>query len=1050
MEKIIKFFATKTLFSNIIFVSVFILGVFSWINIGKEEMPSFESDWVRVNAVYPGASSEDVETLVTRPLEDELRGLQGIEEVNSTSSPGVSSVGVTLRSDYPDKKEVVQNIKDVILGTKLPADVEKPSIRQFKSSEKAIIDIGIYIQGSKILTDLERKRLQEQVNSLENQLVNLKEISSVSKGGYLPPEIKVIVNPKKLQRYQISLNQVYTKLRSNHYRIPLGQIKNKEESRVVVVQELGNKEALENVVIRRNYQGKTVTLKDLATIRETYRERRSVMKIQGHEAVTFSVRKSISSDILKAREKVFEVVKMFRARNKEGPIKIKLMDDESYDVTNRLGLISSNGLLGFLFILLFLFLALDFKTGFWVACGIPFSLAVSITLAHIIGYTVNNVTLAAIIILMGVVVDDAIIVAENIERKIESGEGPLEAAVQGSREVFKPILASILTTCVAFIPLFYFQGFFGKLVSYIPLIIVFMLFGSLIESYFVLPNHLIYKSHFLSKVLDKLRFKRKQRVPSLKEGEQEKKERRFHKWEIRYKNFLEKCLNYKSLLLLFFIGILGSSIYFYKAKLKFVMFPREEAKEIYVRATAKENLNRLEMASFINELENIFLQDKTKSVVAVRSRVGVSRRGGQARENSVFMRVEILPLGKRKVKLRSLIKKWEKTAKGLKGFKQVRFIKHRWGRSSGSPIEIRIQENNDEKRKKLADLLKTEMERRVDIGNVELERPLLKKEYLFKINQKEMTRLKVSPSQLTNVLRSFVGGVNLFDITREEETVEVKMLIEDGFNQDIENIYKVKVTNAQGSLISLKRILEIEERKKPLSIDRVNFKRTTMLYADLKKGVEVTPLEIAEDVEKKTFPVLGSQFPASLLSFVGEVKDSRDSRNDFKISILLVALMTYFILVILFNSLAIPLVIVSIIPFGMAGIIFVLLIHKMSMYGFFSIIGTLGMMGVVINDAIVMISKIENLVKKEGEASLRVICEGASTRFRAVVITTVTTVVAILPTAYGFFGYDSMLAEMMLTMGWGLFFSTLITLFLVPCLYTIYSRLRSFTNKLMT
>ena len=142
-----------------------------------------------------------------------------------------------------------------------------------------------------------------------------------------------------------------------------------------------------------------MTLKDLATIRETYRERRSVRKIQGHEAVTFSVRKSISSDILKAREKVFEVVEMFRARNKEGPIKIKLMDDESYDVTNRLGLISSNGLLGFLFILLFLFLALDFKTGFWVACGIPFSLAVSITLAHIIGYTVNNVTLAAVIII---------------------------------------------------------------------------------------------------------------------------------------------------------------------------------------------------------------------------------------------------------------------------------------------------------------------------------------------------------------------------------------------------------------------------------------------------------------------------------------------------------------------------------------------------------------------------------------------------------------------------------------------------------------------------
>ena len=216
------------------------------INIGKEEMPSFESDWLRITAVYPGANSEDVETLVTRPLEDELKGIQGVKVVNSTSSPGVSSVGVTLRADYPDKEEVVQNIKDVILRAKLPSEVERPDVRQFKSSEKAIIDIGLYSEGTVILTDEKRKRLQEQVISLENQLLNLKEISSVTKGGYLLPEIKITVDPKKLKRYQISLNQVFERLRSNHFRVPLGQIKNKDESRVIVIQELENKKLLED------------------------------------------------------------------------------------------------------------------------------------------------------------------------------------------------------------------------------------------------------------------------------------------------------------------------------------------------------------------------------------------------------------------------------------------------------------------------------------------------------------------------------------------------------------------------------------------------------------------------------------------------------------------------------------------------------------------------------------------------------------------------------------------------------------------------------------
>ena len=229
MEKVIRFFATKTLFANIIFVGFFILGSFSWINIGKEEMPSFESDWLRITAVYPGANSEDVETLVTRPLEDELKGIQGVKVVNSTSSPGVSSVGVTLRADYPDKEEVVQNIKDVILRANFLVRL-KGDVRQFKSSEKAVIDIGLYSEGTVILTDEKEKRLQEQVISLKTSTPQFKEISSVTKGGYLLPEIKITVDPKKLKRYQISLNQVFERLRSNHFRVPLGQIKNKDES----------------------------------------------------------------------------------------------------------------------------------------------------------------------------------------------------------------------------------------------------------------------------------------------------------------------------------------------------------------------------------------------------------------------------------------------------------------------------------------------------------------------------------------------------------------------------------------------------------------------------------------------------------------------------------------------------------------------------------------------------------------------------------------------------------------------------------------------------
>ncbi|MDC0254236.1 efflux RND transporter permease subunit [Bacteriovoracales bacterium] len=1032
MERVIKFFATNTLFANIIFVSFFILATFSWINIGKEEMPSFESDWVRVTTPYPGATSEDVESLVTKPLEDELKSLQGIFKVRSTSSQGVSAIYITLASDYPNKKEVVQNIKDALSQATLPDDVDKPKIRQFKSSEKAIIDIGFYDDESEILTNGKRRELQEQVLSFENQLLSLNEISSIAKKGHILPELRVTIDPLKLKRFNISINEVINQIRANHYRWPLGEIRDKGESKVIVLHELDDKKSLEELVIRRNYQGKMITLKNLASISETYKKRTSVTKVQGYEAIVLSIRKGVSSDILKSREKVNAIVNLYKKMNKNSSIKIKLMDDESFDVSNRLSLISNNGLLGFSFILLILFFALDFKTGLWVAFGIPFSLAVAITFCYFIGYSINNVTLAAVIILMGVVVDDAIIVAENMGRHIENGGDPLDAAVKGSHEVFRPIFASILTTCVAFIPLFYFQGFFGKIVSYIPMVIIFMLFGSLLESYLILPNHLITKPRIFSKF-----FKNKKKV----------KKSVFFSLEKKYALFLEKILPWKWFVILFFIGLLAVSGYLFKTSLKFVMFPREETKEIFIRAVTKRGMKRLETAKFVKSLESIFLEDKTKSVVAVRSRIGVSRRGGKVSENNAFLRVELLPLGQRKIKLRSLLKKWKKKTKDLKGFVTIKFIKSRWGRSSGSPIELLIQENNDLKRKKISESIKKEMEKIESISNVEVEKPFMKKEYSFEIDQKEMIRLKVNPSQFTFLLKTFVGGAILHNVRKEEEVIDVKVTVPENFKKDIKNVLKLKISNTQGRLVPVKKILKIVKKNKPLSIKRVNFKRTTDVYADLKKGSKKTPLEVADYFEKNIFPKIKKMYPSAILSFVGEIADSKDSKSDFLTSIVLVAIMTYFILVILFNSLILPFVIVGIIPFGMAGIVFVLLLHKMPIYGFFSIIGTLGMMGVVINDAIVMISKLESIYKSEGDIPIKLIAQGASTRLRAIIITTVTTVVAILPTAYGFFGYDSMLAEMMLTMGWGLACATLITLFLVPSFYTIYSIYRRLLNQ---
>lgn len=1023
MKKIIEYFCTRHLLSNVLFFGVIILSLFIWNSIGKEEMPEFASNWIRVNTVYPGAPAEDVELFVTKPIEDELKGLVGIEEIVSTSSVGVSSFRIVLDDDYPDKDEVVREIKDAVLRADLPSEVrDLPNIRQFKSSEKAILDIGLYHKDYKYLDQKGRAELQKYVLSFENQILALKEISSIDRKYYRKPEIQIQVDPDKKQKMEISLSEVKDQIQSNNIRVPVGALQDRGESKVTALNELETVDSLMSFILRGNYQGQGIKLSDIASIKEGFERSTSIFKINGHEGIFINVKKSVSTDILTAQAAIMDFIDKFNKANKDSKIGIVLMDDESYAVTNRLKIIGSNGLLGFCLILLILFFFLDVKAGFWVAMGIPFSIGFTLIIAHVVGYTVNNMTLAGIIIVLGIVVDDAIIIAENISRHRENGLSLLDASIVGTKEVVKPIVASIVTTCVAFVPLVFFEGFFGKLVSYIPLVVGLMLLGSLIESIFILPAHMAGKTPLLDKF-------------SKAEGEKSW----FHKYENIYERLLLKVFNLRIVLILFFVFMLGGATWIFKDKMRFVMFPREESQEVFIKVKAKKSAVRQETAKLIAPIEAMFVNDK-ENVVGVRSTVALSRRGGEVKENEASILAELVPADERSEPLNKLMKKWKAKAKDMPGLVNVKFLKGRWGWDSGSAIELQVQENDDVKRDEITKFIKSEMEKLGHLSDVEIEEPLKKKEYIFKLKQDRLIRFNVAPSKVTSTLRAFVEGSILYSVNKGEEEVDVRLTVPGQSKKDLDELLSLRIENKNGQLAYLKNIVDVEEVVKPVNIKRTNFKRSTMIYANLAEGVDITPLQIAQKLESDIFPTVINKYPTSILKFRGEIEDSRKSQGEFKNSIILVVILIYFILIIMFNSLTKPLLVMSIVPFGLAGVVYILLAHGMNVYGFFAVIGTLGMIGVVINDAIVMIDKIEARLTQGDNCGWKVIAHVAATRLRPVLVTTITTVVGILPTAYGVAGYDSMLAEMMLTMGWGLLFGTIITLLLIPSLYTFFTK----------
>ncbi|MBW2364561.1 MAG: efflux RND transporter permease subunit, partial [Deltaproteobacteria bacterium] len=1046
------YFSNRHLLTNIIFIAVFIGGVFSWMNTNKEEYPDLTLDRIRISTFYPGASPEEVEHFVTRPIEDELRGLDGIYQITSNTSVGSSTITVELEVNYPDKDEAITEIRNTVLDVDLPGDIiEDPKVRVFKTSKKAIIDVCLFHKDKHLLDYESRNELQTYAHALENQLLNLSEVNSINKSGYIQEEFQIHFYPEKLIEYQISLADVINEIKFNHVRQPAGSLENSEDEKVTLKSELDSPEKLSDLIIQGGFDGHFIRLKDVAEINKGYEKSKSILKINGHEGVILNVVKNSSYGILEAIKTVDKAVKEFDQNIlQNSKIQIVVLDDESEGVRNRLSIIGMNGAIGFTLILIMLFVFLNFRSGIWVAMGIPFTFCFTMIYVNLMGYTINNMTLAGVIIVMGMVVDHAIVVAENITRLRSKGVETVKAAVEGTSFVFFPVIASIVTTCAAFLPIFFFTGRFSLMVKFIPPIIFLMLFGSLFESLFILPAHMSLKIPRLVKVIFSLGTlplvekyftgRKKQLFKNNENGHW------FHKVEDFYERILVRVLTHRSLLLISFGCLFIVSMFIFGNQLKYVMYPSAETTQFRLDASAPPDTKRFQTAKLSKQIEDVFSKYIGKEVVGFRTEIARSRWGSAVEENRLSMRIEILPKEKREKSLNELIREWEKQLKTVKGFEEIKIVRQRFGQASGSPIEILVQENDDMVREIVAREISEAMEKHPSLVNIEIDTPIRNPEYKIDLKRDLVKKLGINAKHIASTFRTILEGTVLYKLIKDDEEIHVRISAVNESKNDMNNVLDIPVGNEGSYLVPLNKIVNIKKESTPNSISRKDLKRVTTIYAGLNENKKATPLEIAERFEAELFPKIMSKYPTTVISFGGEVKDTRESQSNLTIAIIMVVLLIYIILVLLFNSLLKPFIILLSIPFGAVGAILAFWAHNITTFGFYASIGILGLSGVVVNDSILMITKLDSEYepKKDPPMTVKKISNIAKTRLRAVVLTTCTTVAGLLPTAYGFAGYDSFLSEMMLAMAWGLVFGTVITLFLVPTLYSFLTGL----NKL--
>jgi multidrug efflux pump subunit AcrB/outer membrane protein TolC len=1009
---IIRYFCFNPVVVNILTLAVFIGGFLTLQTINRDELPDITFNTIRISTSYYGAAAEDVESRVTDPLEKAIRGLDGVAWLTSNSSQGHSMIYVDLESSVSDMDAALNTIRNAIARVDLPDDVTvPPTVTLFETSKKAIIDIAIFNANTHVLTADQRRDLQAKTRLLMDQLTQLPAIYAVSSTGYLEEQLTIEVNPNALSTYSMDLSTIANEIRTNHVDYPAGTLDSPRQESITLSHLLDTPNALSQLVVQGGFDSPPIRLSQLATVEQTLSPQTVMTLVDGHEAIVLRVVKHASVGILEALQSVHDTLNRFRSTYLiDSPIALVPMDDESVDLRNRLGIVASNGIMGFGLIAVLLMVFLNARSGFWVALGIPFSLAFTIIVAYFIGYSINVVTLSAIIIVLGIVVDDAIIVAENIQRHHQSGKPFTDAVVDGTAEVFPPILASILTTCIAFLPLLYFDGRFGKIVYYLPIIIFLMLGASLLESFTLLPAHLAMG---------------KNPPPT---------NNRFDRMEALYTRVLVRLLPFsKTVIGVFVLGLLGT-LYMAKSHFHFVLFPNTESREIVLSGTIENVSTIAETALALQPLDVFLSALPSDTRLATQTTLGQGRGGMASDPGTYQMVMELHPKDQRSVSLDDCIATINAFAASNPVYNNLRIRKNRWGQSSGSVYHIAVRHNDNTERKAIVDALVAALSDHPELTHVEPDVVRTEPAYTLLYDSHQLKQLSVSPTRISTALRTILSGTPLFTLSQNDRDLDVLLSVPPAYTTDLARMLTIPVANQYGYMVPLGQVATAQKTSVTQTIRRDSLKRVSYVYADPSPTATMPPIAVAKAIESTVFAPLLAQYPHAQIVFEGEVMDTVESRSRLITTLVTVVGLIYIVLAILFNSFIRPVRVLLLIPFGIMGVILAFYAHQKWAIGFYACIGTIGMIGVVINDAIVMLNRLDAHGPYTDNSSIASV---AASRLRAVCLTTLTTVAGLLPTAYGVLGEDPMLTDMMLALAWGLVWGAGITLLFVPCMVAI-------------
>ena len=1019
---------------NLVMIFLIVAGLYTVLNMRREMFPQFALDMINIRVVYPGATPNEVEEGICIKIEEQLKGLEGIKTMYSSSDEGVGSVTLELEKGT-DIREIMDDVEtEVDLIDSFPQEAEEPVIIEIKNRDPAIT-VAVY-------GDVRERVLRGAAEKIRDDLVDTGSISLAEMIGTRAYEISIELSEESMRRYNLSFDQVASAVESGSIDLPGGKISTKGEEFVVRAKgRMYTGAEFERIPVMARPDGTRVLLKDVAEVIDGFEDSEIKARFNGKPAALVQINRTSVQDSITISDAVIEYVESHRDDQPEG-VKIACWYDLSEMVKDRIDLLLKNGVQGIILVFLVLAVFLNLKLAFWVAAGIPISFMGAFLVLGYFGASVNMLSLFGFIMTLGILVDDAIIVGENVFSHYSTGKSSKQAVMDSMKQIGGPVLMAVSTTMVAFLPLMHIAGIMGKFIAVMPQAVIAILAFSLVEALIILPAH-------LDSALSGERKKKKAGLLSaherMRQVVENTQDRVIHGI---YTPILKYTAKNRYFTLTLGIGILIISIGVVKGEhVPFVFFPKSDsnwviAEIIYPLGTPFEktesSIKQIEKAAF--KLDREF-SDRVKGdgnlLVNTFSLVGsIPRRDwkpGLHGPHAGEVWIEVQGAARRPdLPVSEVTAGWREYTGTIPGVEKLTFSPLSGG-PGGNPIEIQVAGERFEQLKKAAEDLKEEIAKYPGTFDItDNFRPgKMEKRILVKDGARS---IGVTMADIARQIRQAYYGDEVMKIQRGKDDIKVMVRYAEKERERISSIEEMRIRTPDNREIPLEEVADIQTRRGYSEISRVDRKRVITVISDINEDV-ANAREIVTDLKEGFLQELVKQYPGISFDLEGQAKRTKESLDSLKKGFMLAVMVIFLLLASQFRSYVQPAIIMAAIPFGLVGAIVGHFIMGFPIT-IISIFGIVALSGIVVNDSLILIDFINKRII-QGDDVLTAVVESGKSRFRPVLLTSFTTIAGLFPLLLETSFQARFLIPMAVSICFGLLAATVLILVYVPSLYLI-------------